>query len=73
MLVSGWGKLQFEGENPDILQKVELPVVDHEACQAAYDELGDEIHESFICAGFVGLGQKDSCQGMSTNNYYYHH
>lgn len=65
LLVSGWGKLEDQGANPDVLQKVELPVVDDEACQAAYEELGDEIHESFICAGIVGVGGKDACQGTT--------
>lgn len=61
--MSGWGRLSYEGPKPDVLQTVEVPVVDHEACQAAYDEIGEEIFETFICAGYLGVGGKDACQG----------
>ncbi|ODM99384.1 Trypsin-1 [Orchesella cincta] len=65
LLVSGWGRLSYQGSSPDNLQKVEIPVVDSAACQEAYDELGDEIFESFLCAGYLGEGGRDACQGDS--------
>ncbi|CAL8143064.1 unnamed protein product [Orchesella dallaii] len=65
LLVSGWGRLSYQGSSPDVLQMVELPVVDESACQEAYAELGDEIFESFLCAGYLGEGGRDACQGDS--------
>ena len=59
--VSGWGMLRGGGiKLPTILQKVELPLVTHEECNApaSYD---GEVKDHMICAGFK-QGGKDSCQ-----------
>jgi len=62
IVVSGWGRLSSGGRLPDILQKVQIPVVDDAKCQRQYpDEL---IAPSMICAG-LDAGGKDSCQGDS--------
>jgi trypsin len=61
-LVSGWGTLTAGGSLPDVLHKVEVPVVTDAKCRQAYG--ASEIFDSMICAG-LDAGGKDSCQGDS--------
>ncbi|CAG7683970.1 unnamed protein product [Allacma fusca] len=60
-LTSGWGSLDWEGEYPDIMYKVSVPIVSDQECIAAY---GSDVVASNICAGFPE-GGKDACQGDS--------
>lgn len=64
ILVSGWGTTHG-GNDPDTLQKVELPVVSDEDCQKAYSDR--TLLPSMLCAGYLGEGGKDSCQGLNLN------
>ena len=61
--VSGWGALSENGNSPNRLHEVTLPVVSNAVCNApvAY---GGEINGKQICAG-LAAGGKDSCQGDS--------
>ncbi len=61
---AGWGATK-EGSYslPNLLQKVSVPLVSRDACNAANAYNGD-ITESMICAG-LEKGGKDSCQGDS--------
>jgi secreted trypsin-like serine protease len=59
-LVSGWGSLEEGGDIATILQKVRLPLVSNEVCQAGVGVISDNM----ICAGFAA-GGKDACQGDS--------
>ncbi|MDY6992112.1 MAG: serine protease, partial [Pseudomonadota bacterium] len=61
----GWGKttVTAAASYADILQQVELPIVAHETCQAAYAQQAP-IHDSMLCAGFAE-GGKDTCEGDS--------
>jgi len=61
---AGWGTLK-EGSSslPALLQRVSVPLVSTEACNAAEAYNGD-ILDSMICAGYK-QGGKDSCQGDS--------
>ena len=60
---SGWGALTESGGFPDLLQKVQVPIVSDSACQAAY---GSQLKPtSMVCAGDIVNGGKDSCQGDS--------
>ena len=61
---SGWGTTS-EGSYtlPKILNKVEIPLVTTEACNAA-DVYSGDITDRMICAGLKD-GGKDSCQGDS--------
>jgi len=63
VVVSGWGDLSNGGQSPDILQKVQIPVVSDAVCQRAYDE--EIIAPHMLCAGLIDVGGKDSCQGDS--------
>lgn len=59
--VSGWGMLRSGGfKLPNILQKVEVPLVSQDECNAPASYDGD-IKDHMICAGFK-QGGKDSCQ-----------
>jgi trypsin len=60
-LVSGWGDLSYEGLPPNVLYKVNIPIISDEVCREAY---GSDVHDSNICAG-VPEGGLDSCQGDS--------
>lgn len=64
---SGWGKDLFgkEGKYQQILKSIELPAVNHSACQKAMrgTRLGSgfRLHSSFMCAG--GEAGSDVCTG----------
>lgn len=61
--VSGWGDLSF-GDlwGPDTLQHVDIAIIEQSICNESYFGL---IKEWEICAGYLGVGGKDSCQGDS--------
>uniref|UniRef100_A0A7N5JCU7 MBL associated serine protease 2 n=1 Tax=Ailuropoda melanoleuca TaxID=9646 RepID=A0A7N5JCU7_AILME len=63
---SGWGLTQrgFLARN---LMFVDIPIVDHQKCTAAYEKQsypGGRVTENMLCAGLEG-GGKDSCRGDS--------
>lgn len=58
---AGWGDLADGGASPDILQKVDLPLIDSVTCSTSYP---GQISDRMICAGFKA-GGKDSCTGDS--------
>ncbi|XP_007949742.2 serine protease 48 [Orycteropus afer afer] len=71
--VVGWGKTK-ESQDSDfypILQEVEVPVIDHKACEKLYNPIGvyfpeleKVIKKDMICAGDTDR-HKDSCKGDS--------
>jgi trypsin len=61
---AGWGALKESSSGlPNMLQKVNVPLVSKTACndKAAY---GGDITDTMLCAGYKS-GGKDSCQGDS--------
>jgi trypsin len=61
---AGWGTLsQGSGALPNILQKVDVPLVNTADCNSAA-AYGGDITDRMICAG-LPAGGKDSCQGDS--------
>ena len=59
LTVAGWGAISEGGPGSDTaLQKVTIPVVDRDTCNAAY---GGSITDVMFCAG-VSEGGLDSCQ-----------
>ena len=58
-VVSGWGTLKSGGQQPDILQKVTVKVLENNKCG---HYAPSEITANMMCAGEEG---KDSCQGDS--------
>ena len=60
--VAGWGVTKEDSYSlPNLLQKVDVPLLSHAACNAAYD---GAITDRMLCAGY-DAGGKDSCQGDS--------
>jgi len=68
LTVIGWGDLTGQGEEfydfPEALYEVDVLLYDHEVCKSAYQDVGEMIDESMICAGYQA-GGKDACQGDS--------
>jgi secreted trypsin-like serine protease len=60
--VSGWGATAYGGPYPDGLQKVQVPLVSDDECNADYGALGGIDPPVMVCAGASGL---DSCYGDS--------
>jgi len=60
-VVSGWGRLKTDGDQPNVLHSVPVPYVRHKECKKAYETL----HRNMMCAGNVEEGGIDSCQGDS--------
>ena len=73
--VSGWGsttQVLVDSNTttqapkvPDLLQSVDVPVVSQANCTTAYSNDSRTITDNMICAGIIGTGGKDSCQGDS--------
>ncbi|KAJ6654416.1 hypothetical protein lerEdw1_007009, partial [Lerista edwardsae] len=70
--VTGWGQVR-SGEalpNPQVLQELEVPLIDRDACNALFgldppeDLDPDPIKSDMFCAGYPE-GGKDACQGDS--------
>uniref|UniRef100_A0A667YTG6 Coagulation factor IX n=1 Tax=Myripristis murdjan TaxID=586833 RepID=A0A667YTG6_9TELE len=60
-LVSGWGKLRFQGPEARKLQKLEVPYVERTRCKGSSRE---QITRFMFCAGYHSEPM-DSCQGDS--------
>ncbi|KAL4648260.1 coagulation factor IX [Arapaima gigas] len=60
-LVSGWGKMRFEGAESPVLRKVTVPYVHRTECKYSSS---DRITRNMFCAGYL-TELKDSCQGDS--------
>lgn len=64
-LVTGWGTLKEDGKPSCILQEVEVPVISNEVCSTETNYTSSMITDNMMCAGYLGVGNKDSCQGDS--------
>ncbi|XP_065447261.1 serine protease 27-like isoform X1 [Chrysemys picta bellii] len=66
--VTGWGEDKDgagNGKAPEMLQKLEVPIIAQETCNALYCKgKGQTIQEDMLCAGYTE-GGKDACQGDS--------
>lgn len=60
---AGWGRTSEGGSSSNILLKVSVPYIDDETCRQAYGN--SRIVDSMICAGVLGEGGRDACQGDS--------
>ena len=60
-LVSGWGRMRYNGRESTTLQKVEVPYVDRTECKGSSS---DHVSRFMFCAGYSTV-QKDACQGDS--------
>ncbi|NP_001155077.1 serine protease 16 precursor [Nasonia vitripennis] len=62
LTVAGWGKTETRSES-DVKLKVNVPLVDKQACGSRYSNAGVSLGEGQICAG--GVKGRDSCRGDS--------
>jgi len=62
-IVSGWGTLKPDGDSPDKLMQVTVPIADFNKCVRQYPYLTPSW-KKVLCAG-LDQGGKDSCQGDS--------
>lgn len=65
--VSGFGSTTITGNRPDVLHAVNVPIVDQKVCVKSYQNYPGKakVTDNMFCAGFVGVGGKDACQGDS--------
>lgn len=64
-LVTGWGTLKEDGKPSCTLQEVEVPVLSNDDCTTKTNYTSKMITSNMLCAGYPGVGQRDSCQGDS--------
>ncbi|XP_037025862.1 trypsin-1-like isoform X2 [Bradysia coprophila] len=64
-VATGWGTLKEDGKPSCILQEVEVPVLSNDLCVKDTNYTDKMITENMLCAGYPGVGKKDSCQGDS--------
>lgn len=64
-LVTGWGTLKEDGKPSCTLQEVEVPVLSNDDCVNTTNYTAKMITNNMLCAGYPGVGQRDSCQGDS--------
>jgi secreted trypsin-like serine protease len=50
--------------NPDVLQKITIPIIAHDQCAADYADFNPVAEDVMLCAG-LQEGGKDACQGDS--------
>jgi secreted trypsin-like serine protease len=62
--VAGWGLTVQRSGLPGHLKAVNVPIVSHQDCRAAYTSTHDIQAKAHICAGYMP-GGKDSCKGDS--------
>ena len=63
--VSGWGRLDYGGSPPMVLNQVDVPFVSNDVCKEKYVDSGWTIDESMMCAGNIENGSVGACQGDS--------
>lgn len=64
-VATGWGTLKEDGKPSCILQEVEVPIMANSVCVESTNYTQKMITENMLCAGYPGVGKKDSCQGDS--------
>ncbi|XP_066590992.1 trypsin-1-like [Prorops nasuta] len=64
VVVSGWGKLQENGEGSQILQRLDVEIADQTFCNKTYIDLGVPVLKTHICA-YDPKDNKGACQGDS--------
>lgn len=69
--ITGWGqthtRISLKVAGTDNLLAVKVPVVDYQRCLKAYKKYPgrSRLTDYMFCAGYLGIGGKDACQGDS--------
>lgn len=61
----GWGTTSYNGQRSMILQKVNLKIIPYGRCtgkETGYDRFSHVEPLDHICAGYLGIGGKDTCE-----------
>jgi len=58
---TGWGLTGNNGDRPDVLQQVKLPILSNDYCNERYNQFNPKL---MICAGYK-QGGYDTCEGDS--------
>lgn len=61
-VATGWGTLKEDGKPSCILQEVEVPIMANSVCVESTNYTQKMITDNMLCAGYPGVGKKDSCQ-----------
>ena len=61
----GWGLLSPGGISANILNEVQMPIVDNKKCGERNNDLGVEITENMLCAGYDSNSTVSGCHGDS--------
>ncbi|KAG5671026.1 hypothetical protein PVAND_001244 [Polypedilum vanderplanki] len=64
-VATGWGTVREDGKPSCVLREVDVPVISNQDCIAKTNYTAKMITDNMMCAGYPGVGQKDSCQGDS--------
>ena len=62
--VVGWGLLKENGEIPDGLHAIQLPLIPQTVCKLTSRHRKNSITDNMFCAGYMD-GRRDACQGDS--------
>ncbi|CAH0731499.1 unnamed protein product, partial [Brenthis ino] len=71
LIVVGWGHTEVNSVVSNVLQEVQVLKISHSTCRENYNLLQQLLNKPFdvtsnmICAGWLNVGGKDSCQGDS--------
>ena len=57
--------MSYHGELSPVLKQADVTYVSEEVCKSQYKTINFNITSSMTCAGAVGIGGIDSCQGDS--------
>ena len=63
--ISGWGRVSDRGETSPVLKQADVPYVNQEVCKMQYKSIEIDITSSMMCAGIIGIGGIDACNGDS--------
>jgi Trypsin len=61
--ITGWGRLQFREDRPNVLQKVQIPIITNRQCEEMFDaqHTPEKIIPDMICASSPN-STRDACQ-----------
>lgn len=61
--ITGWGRLQFREDRPNVLQKVDVPIVSNTQCESMFEaqHTPEKVLPDMMCAS-TAEGTKDACQ-----------
>lgn len=67
VIVSGYGATSVGSSRPSDLHWVTVKSVDYNKCLKAYADYPgrEKLTDNMVCAGLLGVGGKDACQGDS--------